>query len=514
MLHLTDRQSAHTLTVLSLLTLFSFVDIGNNANRAFWLAVRVVGLGCAAGAVYGYRKADADAERNDENSRLLDAVGEVKSGHEWEKYNLQLQHQREIEQYARALSHLQQQLQQAQVANLDQVEAEKDKLTIAHHRLQQEQEKLAQQNAQLDEHFAQQQQTLTARDEQFEVTMRDRVAEVETYLTEQQAQMKAGFESMWVERETALAQEIAARDQMIADLEAQANQLLHHAHSLMQSDKTNGVTNEELLADRVIDYLHSHGIVIRSPQAVPYGKHKFRLSFRVQDIAPGKNDKKYATSLLEAYKWLQDKLVTGIPGTVPGCKTKPEASLNNGRITLTIDVSGVDWEAEAKAKPDPIVEAAIDWLLGIATLGNHFRLTGPTDSGKSALADNLIGALRRVWSDLSLTVGDPKYPFTEWTTFNPDYKGVEQCLRGMELLEHLIDTRFAQATADKAAGKEIREFPAELFALDEAEILMDEARLRDDLNPPKRGELSVQKEVTRLLRKGLKIGRGLTRKRG
>ena len=106
MLHLTDRQSSHILTVLSLLTLFSFVDIGNNANRTFWLAVRTVGCGCAIGAAYGYRKADRDDERNDENSRLLDAVGEVKSGHEWEKYNLQLQHQREIEQYDRALSQL------------------------------------------------------------------------------------------------------------------------------------------------------------------------------------------------------------------------------------------------------------------------------------------------------------------------------------------------------------------------------------------------------------------------
>lgn len=486
MLQLTDRQSAHTLTVLSLLTLFSFADIGNSANRSFWLAVRAVGCGCAIGAVYGYRKADQDAELTDENGRLLEAVGEVKQGHDWEKYNLQLQHQREIEHYDRALAQLQHQLQQAQSANLDQIEAEKDKLTIAHHRLQQEQEQLAQQNAQLDEHFAAQQQSLIDREAALEAATCDRAAELEAHLTEQQAAMREGFEAMWRDREATLAQEIEARDQMITDLEAQANQLLYHAHSLMQSDKTNGVTNEELLADRVIDYLHQHGIVIRSPQAVPYGKDKFRLSFSVQDIAPGKNDKKYATSLLEAYKWLQDRLLTGIPGTVPGCKTKPEATIDNGRITLLIDISGVDWQAEkqAKAKYKDILDPAPTVLQDLVQEGNHHRVNGQRDAGKTTFSDNLITLLKLTYPGIPIRLNNPLHysPKNKWT-IDAEWRDLESALDGLRTAaQEVFDRRDLYRTAvDQGLSPPV--FEPVLFVVDEIDSIIAEygEAARDEL---------------------------------
>lgn len=298
---LSDRYSSHALTVMSLLTLLSFADIGNQNNQTFWVAVRAVGLGCAAGAVYGYRKSASNLELDDEASRLLEAVAEVKQGYDWEKYTLQIQHLRELEQHERVIVQLQQQLVEMEAAYVEQREAEQDKLAIAQHHLQQAREKLTQENALLNQQFETQQQSLIERETQFETTLRDQVAAAEAQIAEQEAQMRAGFEALWLERETELQGEIAAQIAQITDLLNQIEQLRYHAYTLMQSDKTEGMTNEELLADRVIDYLHQHGLIVKAPQATAYGKHKFRLSFSIQPIAPGKNDKNhYATSLVDA----------------------------------------------------------------------------------------------------------------------------------------------------------------------------------------------------------------------
>lgn len=324
------------------------------------------------------------------------------------------------------------------------------------------------------------------------------------------------LKSQWTAQQEKVQKELQARDQLIGDLERRIGELTLHAHALQMPDLTDGMTSEELLADRVIRFLYEHGVIVKKPQVKTLGNHKFELGFEVLAIAPGAQEKnQWATSLLDAYKRIADKLADGIPGVVPGCKTRPAVEIHNQRITLKVDTSGIDWAERARAAQTPqIIEADPDWLLELAGYGNHFRITGPTDSGKSTLADNLVGALRQTYSNLGLTTADPKYPFTEWTTFIPQYKGIHECFAGVFKLEKLITSRFAKARLNADLGQPLPEFEPELFALDEAEILMDEARAIDDANPPKRGDVKLQKQLTRALRKGLKLGRGLTKQRG
>lgn len=369
---------------------------------------------------------------------------------------------------------------------------------------------LAQQYQEHLQELQQREQALRDREMAFAEQLEQRVLAEETRLKELEAEMMANFERLWSEREQLYS--------------ALANKAMTDAYKLKQPDKTPGATHEELLADKVIDLLYRHGIIAKRPVVEPKPHNQFDLTFTILPIDPvlnhnrGADEPEYITNLVDAFKLIQTKLLDGIKNVVNGCASKPQAEMVYGGIKVAIDISGIDWEAQAqerkRAKEPQIIESDPNWLLLVAETGNHFRITGPTDSGKSVLADNLVGALRAVFGTLRVTLADPKYPFTEWTTFEPNFKGADECLVGVGKLERLVDSRFIQARLDKDAGRPIREFPAELFALDEAEILMDEARLRDDIDPPGRGQLSMQRNLARMLRKGLKLGRGLTRKKG
>ncbi|WP_088894954.1 hypothetical protein [Leptolyngbya ohadii] len=339
-----------------------------------------------------------------------------------------------------------------------------------------------------------------------------RAAKLEQDLDNQRKLLIEEFEKQHHALVAAAQKEIDRYRQLIADQEATIESQRLYLYNLQQPELINGSTTFELLADRVIQFLYHHGVIVRDPRIVPFSK-KFQLSFNILPIAPGKNDKnKYAENLIDAYKRIHDRLLEGVMAEVPNCKTKPGLEMSNRRIVLTIDISGIDWEAENAV--DPIVEADPDWLLTLVRIANHFRITGNTDTGKSTLVDNLVGAMQQVWAELRLSVADPKYPFTEWSTFTPNYKGVEESFKGVSSLEQIVDSRFRLARKAKEAGKPLPEFAPELFVLDEAEILMDEARTIDEANPPQRGKISLQKHLTRMLRKGLKLGRGLTKQKG
>jgi len=444
-------------------------------------------------------------------------------------------------------------LTQVQAYALEQLNQERDKIVLKEMQFQRQQEKLESErhqlqaeHKQLDQWLAQQKQSLAQQKEAlesrevtletrlaqqyqehlqelqsreqalrdhelaFEAQLEQRVLAEETRLKELEAQMGENFERLWSEREQLYS--------------AVVNKAMTEAYRLKQPDKTSGATHEELLADKVIDLFHQHGIIVKRPVVEPKPHNKFELTFTILPVDPvvnknrGADEPEYITNLVDAFKLIDTRLHEGVKAVVPGCESRPKVEMVYGGIKLAIDISGIDWEAQAqerkRAKEPQVIEADPNWLLLVAETGNHFRITGPTDSGKSVLADNLVGALRAVFGTLSVTLADPKYPFTEWTTFEPNFKGAEECLVGVGKLERLVDSRFIQARLDKDAGRPIREFPAELFALDEAEILMDEARLRDDIDPPGRGQLSMQRNLARMLRKGLKLGRGLTKKKG
>lgn len=470
------------------------------------------------------------------------------------QFRVQLEHsQGDVTLWQRQVEALNLELTQVQSAALEQLNQERDQVALKEMQFQRQQEQLESErhqlqaeHQQLDQWLTEQKQSLTQQKEAlesresaledslaqqyqehlqelqqreqvlrdrelaFEEQLEQRVLAEETRLKELEVQMGENFDRLWSEREQLYS--------------AVANKAMTDAYKLKQSDKTSGATHEELLADKVIDLFHQHGIIVKRPVVEPKPHNKFELTFTILPVDPvvnknrGADEPEYITNLVDAFKLIETRLLTGVKAVVPGCESKPKVEMIYGGIKLAIDISGIDWEAQAqerkRAKEPQVMESDPNWLLLVAEIGNHFRITGPTDSGKSTLADNLVGALRSVFGTLRVTLADPKYPFTEWTTFDPNFKGAEECLVGVGKLERLVDSRFIQARLDKDAGRPIREFPAELFALDEAEILMDEARLRDDIDPPGRGQLSMQRNLARMLRKGLKLGRGLTRKKG
>ncbi|HEY9624968.1 MAG TPA: hypothetical protein V6C78_31870 [Crinalium sp.] len=89
LVHLSHCQSNHLLTLLALLSLFTFIGIGDKQNQGLWLSLRIVGCGAALSAAYGYCKEEEDTQTTDENTCLLDAVSEIKEGYEWQQYTHQ-----------------------------------------------------------------------------------------------------------------------------------------------------------------------------------------------------------------------------------------------------------------------------------------------------------------------------------------------------------------------------------------------------------------------------------------
>jgi soluble cytochrome b562 len=187
--------------------------------------------------------------------------------------------------------------------------------------------------------------------------------------------------------------------------------------------------------------------------------------------------------------------------------TAPEFSIESGCIKILLRTHS----KEKLANTRTIDERPENWLEDVARVSNHYRISAPTDAGKSVFLDNLVGCLQKIHgNEFRLNLADPKYPFTDWKSHTPDYRGFEQCFQAFRDLDNLIESRLAEATADVEAGRPIRSYPAEMFGFDELEILTDEARALDD--GAARGKTSM--ELARLLRKGLKMGRGLTTQKG
>ena len=148
---------------------------------------------------------------------------------------------------------------------------------------------------------------------------------------------------------------------------------------------------------------------------------------------------------------------------------------------------------EPKSEETEIINPPKDWLVNAVVKSNHFRLNGETGSGKSTFCDNLITlAKQSLGESVSTVLIDPKYPLSEWE-FEPDYKGVEQALEGLERLKKEVESRLEMAKSDKKSGVKIRGFSPILFIIDEIDWVVSE----------------FGKDAVSLLKVGLKVGRAL-----
>lgn len=404
--------SNHILTVLALLSLFSFVGIGDRANQWFWLSLRVLGWGAAIAAVVGYHQTETDTATLAEHAYLLDAINEVKQGYEWQQVQLQLAHQQALAQYEQAIAHLHAQLQAAEVANFDQMEAAKDQLALEQERLQQLRDRLAQEQALLDEHFHDQQQALEARaqalteregqltaDLQAQIEAeRDRLQQQEDALNERERLMLQQFEQEW-----------AAREDFYGAI---AQAAINESASLKQPDLPTGTSPEELLAREAIRCLYEHGIVVKKPFVRPLPASRFELHFEVLPVLVDGTRSTPIRSTGEALKQIAKDLLKPLRIAVPGCCADPSIEPIPGGLKLVFDVSGTDWTAlarERQAQASAIADPDPSHLAIFIKENPQICLMGDSGEGKTTLINHLIALMAQEFGDdVGLILTNPK----------------------------------------------------------------------------------------------------------
>lgn len=460
---LTDRQINHLLTIFALLSCFSFAGIGDKENQWFWFSLRILGAGCAVSAVYGYCQEDREVERNDENTRILDAVEDVKHSHEWEKYQLILSHAKEVETYQAQIAQLQHQLELAEQASFEQIETAKEQLALAYHRLQQEREQLTQEKSLLDEHWETQQQSLVAREE----ALQEREATYETAILEeyrarfqalqeqevalatQEQQMLAGFEQEWARREEVYSQ--------IADA------ALTEATKLKQPDYPQGHTPEELLACEAVKCLHEHGVIAKQTQVKPLPNGRFELSFTPCPVLADGQSSTPIRSLTEAYKKIERELIKPLRLAVRGCSADPVIEPIHAGIKLIFDVSGTDWEAiaqERKAQAEKVHDPDPSHLFHLITASPHLCLMGDSGEGKTTLINNVLTLMGQELGDGVTLIGVNPKPDEDTDLSLLKYSSFETSIFG--LLEAIAEIIHRLHLKDEAVQKR-RQNPAHPF---------------------------------------------------
>ena len=424
------KGTAHGLTVLAIVAVFTFVLPSDQTNRWFWNLLQWGGLASACAAVALYDKVEGEEEQRQNTfarqiaAAVTGTTARLQEHYERQIYQVQLQHQDERqqihEQYLAAAQQqveqltdrYQQQLQlfraqteqahgvalaleqqkealnleltQVQAAALEQIHQERDQIAIKEmqcqrqrEQLEAEREQLQQEHRHLDQWLAEQKQGLRQQQEALET----RETVLEASLTEQyQSQLQAlqERERALSDRELAfeeqLERRVLAEEARIKALEVQmgdnferlwaereqlystvANKAMTEAYQLKQPDHTRGATHEELLADKVIDMLYKHGIVVKRPVVEPKPHNKFELVFTILPVDPLVNQSRdadepaYITNMVDAFKLIDTRLFEGVKAVVPGCESRPKVEMVYGGIKLTIDISGIDWEAQAKA---------------------------------------------------------------------------------------------------------------------------------------------------------------------
>lgn len=390
----------------------------------------------------------------------------------------------------------------------DSLEIQVAELEAAKNQLKAEQDLLHQwaenQAVQLDADYREQQQQLDAR-----------TAKLEGILEEQRQAMIGEFERQHDAMVTLNQQRIDDYKKQLADQESTIESQKFYIYNLQQPQFVEGTTTEELLADRVISFLYENGIIVRSPLVVPFGKSKFRLSFSILPTAPGKNDKgKYAESLIDAYKRLE-RVKEGIRGVVPGCRSVPELELLHRQIRLTIDTSGVDWEAEARRQSEAIAEPPPEHFEQFIEGCSHIGLFGPTRMGKSVCINNILAVMQqRLGGTADLIVGDAKLS-TALKALRPCYLGAKECLIGLREAANEVQHRIDLRTADYQADRPLREFSHDqrIYFFDEINEVIsrfnqpvdpdDIEWLKDNDFPPK---FAVSTYLLRLWRMGAELG--------
>jgi hypothetical protein len=144
-----------------------------------------------------------------------------------------------------------------------------------------------------------------------------------------------------------------------------------------------------------------------------------------------------------------------------------------------------------------IIEPPNDWLIKVCLMSNHFRVNGQTGSGKSTFMLNLLTILVKSFEaknqEVEIIIIDPKYPFSDWGSYTPSYKGLEESLEGLQAMSDTVIERLALARQCADRKKPLPVFRPQLWIVDEIDMVISQ----------------YQKEAANHLKTGLKVGRAL-----
>lgn len=163
-------------------------------------------------------------------------------------------------------------------------------------------------------------------------------------------------------------------------------------------------------------------------------------------------------------------------------------------VRLENDLIPEPLDALAKPKSLPLIKPAPpDWLKNTVVKAFHIRINGQTGSGKSTLTDNAIAlAMASLGEQTKVVLIDPKYPLSDWD-IEPQYKGINEALSGLQSLANTVENRLKAARKCKDTKGELPDFSPILYVVDEIDWIASE----------------YEKDAIKLLKIGLKVGRAL-----
>ena len=124
-----------------------------------------------------------------------------------------------------------------------------------------------------------------------------------------------------------------------------------------------------------------------------------------------------------------------------------------------------------------------NWILEIFKKSCHELIIGSTGSGKSTFIDNLINlADYNFGGNAEIFILDPKYPYTDWTNFTPQYRGLQAideipgfktCIDGLNDMLDVLNNRLKADTIAVNDGLPRNNFKPQIWVLDELLMVKD-----------------------------------------
>lgn len=302
--------------------------------------------------------------------------------------------------------------------------------------------------------------------------LHERNAELETALAEKTKlaqEMLGELESEANGTFTQFNGKAGAQSEIINGLKAQIDEL-RKTNSALTHRRFDNVGTDNIIGNRLIDALAKHGSAYGAFHHEREG-HNGRLKVWLTLIDAPLQRAKDALDDMEAELKLW---------------AKPSVKVDRGMHLFTLATEQEHKKIELPADNLSRIEKDFD-------KANHIRLVGPTGSGKSTFLDNMIWLGRYLWPSAKMELLDPKAPFTIWQGgIVPDFKNMD-CVPAIANISKRLQTRFSEA--NKVAEKHgndsaefnqyVDELEPYLFVLDEAQYLYRMAKSEDAKSSPK-----------------------------